>query len=298
MSSSSGRSGGGKSGRARPSSVGGLELGLVHQGDCVALMQDLMDRECVDLAFADPPFNVGYKYDVYDDRRTFDEYLGWSREWVEQVHRVLRPHGTFWLAIGSAMAADLDVMIRHLVGFHRRAWITWYQTFGQCQVKNFALSNTHLLYYTKHRERFTFNADQVRVPSTRQLIYNDRRANPDGRTPDSTWILRPQDLPEGFTAGEDTWHCPRINGTFKGRAGTPNQMPEQVLGRIIRACSDLEDVVLDNFCGSGTTPAVAKKLGRHYIGFELSEDYCKLANRRVAGVQKGDMLDPPNIQGE
>lgn len=276
----------------------GLDIGMIHCGDCVALMQDLMAPDSVDLAFADPPFNVGYNYDVYDDRKTFDEYMEWSREWAEQVHRVLRPHGTFWLAIGPAMAADLDVMLRHLVGFHRRAWVIWYQTFGQNQEKNFAPSNTHLIYYTKHRTRYTFNADQVRVPSARQLVYNDRRANPDGRTPDSTWIIRPQELPDGFPAGEDTWHCPRINGTFRSRAGTPNQMPEQVLGRVIRACSDPGDLVLDPFVGSGTTLAVARKLGRRFLGFELSEDYCRLANERVAGVKEGDMLDPPCIQGD
>src|SRR6202007_242557 len=114
----------------------------------------------------------------------------------------------------------------------------------------------------------------IRVPSARQLVYADRRAHPTGRLPDGTWILRPQDLLDGFNASEDTWYFPRVCGTFKERAGWHGcQMPEQLLGRIIRACSHEGDLVLDPFAGSGTTLAVAKKLGRHFLGFELSEQY-------------------------
>ena len=223
--------------------------------------------------------------------------MDWSRAWLAKVVRVMAPTGSFWLAIGPAMAADMDVMIRHEFGFHRRNWIVWMYTFGQNQPKNFCLSNTHLLYYTMHRTKFTFNADQVRVPSARQLIYKDSRANPEGRTPDSTWIIRPQDLPDGFGPELNTWHCPRINGTFKSRAGTPNQMPEQVLGRIIRACSNPDDLVLDPFSGSGTTPCVAKKLGRKWLSYEISEDYAAYSQARVAVAQVGDPLDTPDIQG-
>ena len=98
----------------------------------------------------------------------------------------------------------------------------------------------------------------------------DRRANPAGRLPDDTWILRPQDLPDGFRPDEDTWYFPRVCGTFKERAGWHGcQMPEQLLGRIIRACSNEGELVLDPFAGSGTTLAVAKKLGRRFLGFEL-----------------------------
>jgi site-specific DNA-methyltransferase (adenine-specific) len=90
---------------------------------------------------------------------------------------------------------------------------------------------------------------------------------------------------------------PRINGTFKSRAETPNQIPEQLVGRIIRLCSNPDDVVLDPFVGSGTTPAVAKKLGRRWIGYELNEDYCHRANTRVAASAVGAPLDTPDVQG-
>ena len=73
-------------------------------GDCIAGMASLA-AESVDLAFADPPFNIGYEYDVYEDRKAADDYLNWCREWIGQVHRVLKPNGAFWLAIGDEFAA-------------------------------------------------------------------------------------------------------------------------------------------------------------------------------------------------
>ena len=139
----------------------------------------------------------------------------------------------------------------------------------------------------KDPKQFTFRCgrSENRIPSARQLVYGDGRANPDGRLPDDTWILRPQDLAGRFTPDEDTWYFPRVAGTFKERAGFHGcQMPEQLLGRIIRACSHEGEVVLDPFGGSGTTLAVAKKLGRNYLGFDLSPDYVKRGTERLATV--------------
>jgi DNA methylase len=140
---------------------------------------------------------------------------------------------------------------------------------------------------------FTFREDdpQNRVPSARQLVYADRRANPRGRLPDDTWILRPQDMSDCFTADEDTWYFPRVAGTFKERAGFHGcQMPEQLLARIIRTCSNEGELVVDPFSGSATTLVVAKKLGRRFLGFEISEEYALRGNKRLEQVQVGDLL--------
>ena len=77
--------------------------GIVN-GDCIKGMNSLPEGS-VDLVFADPPFNIGYKYDTYDDKREVDDYLDWSKQWMAAVHRVLKPDGTFWLAIGDEYAA-------------------------------------------------------------------------------------------------------------------------------------------------------------------------------------------------
>jgi len=251
-----------------------------------------MPAGSVDLAFADPPFNIGYDYDAYDDRLTADAYLRWSQRWMGEVGRVLAPHGTFWLAIGDEYAAELKVTATRELGFTCRSWVVWYYTFGVHCKQKFARSHAHLFHFVKDPAAFTFNADSIRVPSARELVYGDKRACPEGRLPDDTWILRPQDLPEGFATDGDTWYFPRVCGTFKERSGWHGcQMPEQLLGRIIRASSREGDLVLDPFGGSGTTLAVAKKLGRRFVGFELSEQYAARIEERLAAIAVGDPLD-------
>jgi site-specific DNA-methyltransferase (adenine-specific) len=266
------------------------QLGKIHQGDCISGMQQMPD-ESVDLAFADPPFNIGYEYDEYDDRLDTEKYLEWSKQWISEVYRVLAPDGAFWLAIGDEYAAELKVESQK-IGFHPRNWVVWYYTFGVHCKNKFTRSHAHLFYFVKDSDVFTFNRDSIAVPSARQLVYGDKRANPKGRSPDDTWILRPQDCEPGFEADEDTWYFPRVAGTFKERAGFHGcQMPEQLLGRIIKACSNEDDVVLDPFSGSSTTLTVAKKLGRDFLGFELSEEYAKLGTDRLAAASVGDRLE-------
>src|SRR5262249_43528748 len=232
-------------------------------------------------------FNIGYEYDVYDDRRPGEHYLDWTRRWGRAVVRALQPAGTFWLAIGDEYAAELKLIFQNELGLTCRSWVVWYYTFGVHCTRKFSRSHTHLFYFVKDAKAFTFNDEAVRVPSARQLVYADARADARGRVPDNTWVLRPQDLPQGFGADEDTWYFPRVCGTFKERAGWHGcQMPEQLLGRIVRACSRPGELVLDPFAGSGTTLVVAKKLGRKWIGFELCPNYAAKAQARLNAATK------------
>lgn len=265
--------------------------GRLDQGDCLENFRRV-ESGSIDLVFADPPFNIGYDYDVYDDRKGADQYLDWTRLWAAEVARVLKPTGTFWLAIGDEFAAELKVLFHREQHLSLRNWVIWYYTFGVHCTKKFSRSHAHLFYFVRDAKQFTFNDHAIRVPSARQLVYFDARANPKGRVPDDTWILRPQDVPGGFPPEGDTWYVPRVCGTFKERAGWHGcQMPEQLLGRIIRACSNEGDVVLDPFAGSGTTLVVAKKLGRRYIGFELSPDYAAQAQARLDAARVGQPLE-------
>ena len=311
------------------------QLNQVNHGDCIAGMA-AMDAGSVDLVFADPPFNIGYEYDAYDDRQEHAAYLDWSRRWMAAVYRVLKPDGTFWLAIGDEYAAELKLIAQNAypglglrdaeptvgvtaranlarkpkskpipaAGFHCRSWVIWYYTFGVHCKKKFTRSHAHLFCFVKDPAKFTFNVEAIRVPSARQLVYADKRANPTGRMPDDTWLmpsgapmvdgfaLRPQDLPKGFRPESDTWYFSRVAGTFKEREGWHGcQMPEQLLGRIVRATSNEGDVVLDPFAGSGTTLAVAKKLLRIPIGFELSKQYFNQATKRLEAAILGAPLD-------
>ena len=244
-------------------------------GDCIEVLGKV-DEPFADLIFADPPFNIGYKYDKYYDKVKRKNYIAWTKEWMSVSKKVLKPHGSFYIAIGDDYAANVKVLADEL-GLVMRNWIIWHYTFGQQTKTKFARAHTHIFYFVNDQTNFTFNDYAVRVPSDRQLIYNDRRANPAGKMPDDVW--------GGY---------PRVCGTFKERAGWhPCQMPESLLKRIIAASSNPGHCVLDPFSGSGTTAAAAYQLGRNYIGVEISEQYVENSSKRLAELKKqlsGDLF--------
>lgn len=259
-----------------------LALDKIIQGDCIKLLND-GSKGWVDLVFADPPFNIGYLYHGYEDKRKTEDYLKFSLDWMKAVHRALKPNGSFYLAIGDEYAADLCVLARREIGFNLRNWIVWHYTFGQQTKKMYAKSHTHILYFTKDAKEFTFNADAVRVASARQTTYSDARANPKGKLPDDVWFLRPQETPEEFfKADGDTWNISRVCGTFKEREGWHGcQMPIGVLNRVVAASSNPGDIVLDPFNGSGTTCVAAALQKRRFVGIDQSEEYVAHARKRL-----------------
>ena len=183
--------------------------------------------------------------------------------------KVLKPHGSFYIAIGDDYAANVKIIADEL-GLFMRNWLIWYYTFGQQTKNKFARAHTHIFYFVNDQKNFTFNDYTVRVPSDRQLIYNDRRANPKGKMPNDVW--------DEFS---------RVCGTFKERQGWHScQMPESLLARIIAVSSNPGDCVLDPFSGSGTTAAAAIQLGRNYVGVEISEKYVENSNERLAQLKK------------
>lgn len=245
-------------------------MSRVDTGSCLDLLPAL-PAGCARLVFADPPFNIGYRYDAYDDRQDRDAYLEFARKWVAECVRVLAPDGSMWVAIGDDFAAE-HRLILDAAGLFRRSWVIWHYTFGVYCPTKWGRDHTHLLYYTRDPKRFVFDADAVKVPSARQAKYGDKRAAAGGRVPG------------------DVWTFPRVCGTFRERnkAGHTCQMPEAVLERIVRACSAPGDLVLDPFAGSGTSLAVAKRLGRRWYGCELSENYAAGVRERLAAVTEGD----------
>lgn len=242
----------------------------IVQGDCVEILGKITEP-FADLIFADPPFNIGYKYDVYEDRKAYDEYYEWTHDWMAACVKALKPNGSFWIAIGDDYAAEVRIIARQL-GLNLRNWVIWHYTFGQNTKAKFARSHTHLFYFTKATDirKITFNDMEIRVPSARQTTYADKRANPKGKIPD------------------DVWSFSRVCGTFNERVKWhPCQMPERVLERIVKVSSNPGDLVIDPFSGSGTTLVVAAMLGRDYFGIDISGDYVTNAEKRIADTLTG-----------
>ena len=245
-----------------------IQLNKIIAGDCVKLLSSL-DEPVADLIFADPPFNIGYKYDTYKDNRKYEDYYQWTEEWMDACCKALKPTGSFWVAIGDDYAAEVNIIGKKL-GLNLRNWVIWHYTFGQNTKRKFARSHTHLFYWTKDPKDFTFNDEAVRIPSARQTTYADKRANPKGKIPD------------------DVWSFSRVCGTFNERVQWhPCQMPECLLERIIKVSSNDGDLVVDPFSGSGTTCCAAAKLKRNYFGIDISEDYVANSRKRIADTLAG-----------
>ncbi len=250
-----------------------MEKNKVYFGDCLETMRTFPDKS-VDLLFADPPFNIGLKYHKYNDNLPYQDYYNWSEEWICETYRILKNEGSIYIAIGDEFAAEINLLLKN-AGFFFRNWIIWYYTFGQNQRKKFNRSHTHIMYFTKDKENFTFNDKDIRIPSARQLIYNDKRANPIGKIPD------------------DVWNFARVCGTFKERIGKhPCQMPESLLELIIKTSSNKDDLILDPFGGTGTTAAVAKKLDRNFITIEKSELYYRIIVNRLNCEIDENVVEP------
>ena len=299
-------------------------------GDCIAAMRKWAGRGgvgSIDLIFADPPYNIGYKYDAYEDTRDDHEYLDWTFRWIDACAELLKPTGSFYILIGDEYAAETRLHLKKLEHDRKlvfRNWIIWHYTFGQnCKAK-FNRSHAHLFYavgkaaFDKSRFNvkgsvggqvelpFTFNREAVAVPSARQTTYADVRANPAGKLPDDTWYLRPQVAIEDrrsanqwlFDAEGDTWYLSRLCGTFKERLGWhPCQLPEALLERIINLSSNPGDLVFDPFVGSGTTLATAARLRRRWLGCELSKEYARKADQRVRhAMETGQVLTTTQSQ--
>lgn len=274
-----------------------METDVIYLGDCVQVLKSLPDAS-VDLVATDPPFNIGLKYDLYDDKKDYQAYLAWTRLWLTECRRVLKPTGSIFVCIGDEYQAEINVILKEL-GFFFRNTIIWYYTFGENQKKKFNRCHTVIHYFSKSSTEYKFFPDAVKVPSARMIKYKDGRAKSGGKLPDDVWestsifdaspsalsddLLAPNGIPD------DVWKISRVCGTFRERIkdadGTahPCQMPESVMERIIKCSTESGDVVLDPFCGTGTTADAAKKNARKFITIDMSDKYASVASNRIFG---------------
>lgn len=258
----------------------GVPTQLARRVDCVKAMEGLTYKP--ELVIADPPYNFGQPYDAYKDTKSHTEYMNWTRQWVGAAANVLAPHGALWIFVPDEWVSEIDVMAKREFKLYKRQHVVWAFTFGQKCQKKFTRSHCHLLYLTKAKTKFTFNVDSLRVPSARQLVYKDKRAVSAGKPPDDTWMLLESQLRPHMGQDKDTWLESRICGTFKERKKhSPNQIPVPIMERIVLACSNPGERVIDPFagtCASGVACALHK---RNWEGFDLSQRCVTEGNKRI-----------------
>lgn len=254
----------------------------VYVGDCRAVLPRIPEaaKGKIDLIFADPPFNWNRAYDKWDDSMPEEEYLAFTREWIDLCVDALAPRGTFWINIPDDWAAEIVCYLKREKKGDRLAlvnWCIWHYRFGQNATERFINSKVHALCFARPRARRTWNPLEILEPSDRRTTYFDPRTE-----------SKKDGMPPGHRVPLDVWYG-RYWGRIQGnnaerRSKHDNQLPEVYLERVVRACSNEGDLVLDPFLGSGTTGVIARALKRRFIGVEYSREN---AARAVERIQKG-----------
>ena len=250
----------------------------IYIGDCIEILP-YFPAESVNLIFADPPFNIGVKYGAYNDRKPRAEYLQWTYQWLDECLRVLAPQGSIWLNLPDDIAAEAVIHLKNR-GLTMINWCMWHYRFGQHGDGKFINSKTHVPYSVKDPEKRIWNPEAILELSDRAAKYNDKR----------TFV---KDHHKGQRVPLDVWYGPnwgRIQGNNKERRPShPNQIPEVYMQRVILACSNKSDLVLDPFLGSGTTSTIARFFNRRSIGIEINPSYAASAFERI---QEGPVRRP------
>ncbi|MCC6125787.1 MAG: site-specific DNA-methyltransferase [Pirellulales bacterium] len=229
-----------------------------------------IDSDSVDLIVADPPYNLGKDYGNNHDVRGVDEYLVFSRKWLREAHRILRPTGTIYVFMGFRFISHLyDILDREL-GMFFNSWIVWHYTQGMGKTRGFSPRHDDILMFTKST-RFKFFLDNVRVP---QKFYRERN-NMRGANPG------------------DVWTFSHVHYCNENRQNHPTQKPEGLVERMVLASTDENDLVVDPFAGSGTTLRVCQQIARRAIGIEINPEYAEMTRRRLSVEFLGfDSIDP------
>ena len=260
-----------------PETKGVLPLNQIVAGDCIDVMQSL-PAGSVDLIFADPPYNLQLRGDLHrpdnsqvdavddawDQFASFEAYDRFTQEWLTAARRLLKPNGAVWV-IGSYHNIFRVGAALQNTGFWILNDVIWRKSNPMPNFRGKRLTNAHETMIWASREegaKYTFN-------------YEALKARNEGIQMRSDWVLP---LCTGHERLKDE----------NGDKAHPTQKPESLLHRVILGTSQPGDVILDPFFGTGTTGAVAKMLGRDYIGIEREESYRKVAEKRLAKVRKYD----------
>ncbi|MCC9603543.1 hypothetical protein LOC67_23585 [Stieleria sp. JC731] len=231
------------------------------------------------LAFLDPPFNIGQDYLGYHDRRNLDDFESSIHDAIANTKSLMR-HGGIIALHGPDDMADLYLRSARSLGMHRIEWVIWHYRFGmggKLETKRqFTDSFCHCIIFMvgPQNHRWTFNGEAVAVESDRKAIYNDKRTR-DGnggmRVPSDVWGL-PSDGP----------YWGRVQGTSRERmAGRPNQLPEVYLERLIKAYTNTGDHVYDPYGGTGTTAVVAQALDRNCVTLDITDHAVATIHERL-----------------
>lgn len=268
----------------QPETVFSADGVVVAHGDAIDVLERVVKDGSVKLVFADPPYNIGKSFGEFRDKWASDKaYAEWCYQWLEICLRKLADDGSLYVMTSTQAMPSLDLWLRDRCSVQSR--IVWYYDSSGVQAKRyFGSMYEPILFCVKDPKYYTFNADAIaveaRTGAVRKLI--------DYRKPEPTTY-------NSSKVPGNVWYFPRVRYRMDEYEEHPSQKPEALLDRIIRASSNLGDLVLDPFAGTFTTGAVAKRLGRRFVGIEREREYIKIGVRRLKLRQEldGERLAAP-----
>lgn len=267
------------------------DLFLTNQliyGDNLEILPTL-EKESIDLIYIDPPFFSNRNYEIiwgdeaeirsFEDRWSggINVYIDWMKQRIIELHRVLKPTGSFYLHCDWHAGHYLKVMMDEVFGDSNfQNEIVWCYKTGGATERRFGRKHHNIFFYTKS-SNYTFNLQKEKSYMMHEYGFKKSNFQKDEKGQYS-WVI-----------AKDWWEIPAIGSATKERLGYPTQKPELLLERIIKASSNKGDIILDAFCGCGTTLAVAQKLGRRWIGIDISPSAIALIKNRLAksGAREG-----------
>lgn len=240
---------------------------FIESEDCVEYMRKLPSN-CVDMFFADPPYNLYKDYASYSDDKKDHKYLLWTESWLEEGIRLLSPNGSMFI-LNIPKWAVKHARYLSEKGLFLVDWIVWDESGGPRG--KLLPSHYALLWFSKSRNyKFMDSTRELRMASSSYCSRNSCKRNRKKMGIDDTIPLT------------DLWSdVHRIKHRNRKVKGHPCQLPEMLLERLIRLTTEETDLVLDPFVGTGTTTAVANRLKRRYIGIDIDKYYVDIAQKRL-----------------
>ena len=262
-----------------------LETNKIYNMDAIEGLKEL-EEGSIQCIWTDPPYNIDYKYDKYKDKRI--DYFEWCEEWLKECYRVLKKDGSLFVKMWSRYMFSFGNLLLK-TNFQFKNVIIWKRK-SCANYDDKYLGGYEIIFFFTKQEDNKFIADGF-LRDTQFLKRWDGTKEYKGRLNDLWDDVKP------VTAG-NLIHPEGIYVEGTGKKEHPAQHPEEIVLRCLK-CSTIEgDLVLDIFMGSGTVASVCKKINRSFIGFEISEHYCKIAEERLSQLNSEEAVSiPPNPEG-
>jgi len=260
----------------------GMKVNHIYHGDCIKVMKRYISENSIDLIYADPPYNLSgkslnlvnnktggpfYKMNEEWDTWEYDEYIQFTQKWIKEAYKTLKPHGSLYISCTYHNIGEI-IFTAKQIGFKLNNIITWYKTNAMPNItkRTFTHATEYVCWFVKGKN-WKFNYEELKE-------LNPHRTK-NGKLKQMRDFLDFIEMP--IVQGKE-----RIKAE-NGRAVHPTQKPEKLLEIIIAASSDIDDIVLDPFFGTGTTGVVARKLKRKWIGIEINKKFIEVAKKRIYG---------------